>query len=32
MVRPDGYVGYVSELADTATLAAYTTLLGAGPL
>jgi 2-polyprenyl-6-methoxyphenol hydroxylase-like FAD-dependent oxidoreductase len=31
MVRPDGYVGYVSALADTATAAAYTTLLGAGP-
>jgi hypothetical protein len=32
MVRPDGYVGYVSELADTATPAAYATLIGAGPL
>jgi hypothetical protein len=32
MVRPDGYVGYVSELGDTATLAAYTTLLGVGPV
>ena len=30
MVRPDGYAGFVSDLADTSTVAQYATLLGQG--
>jgi hypothetical protein len=28
--RPDGYAGFVSDLADTSTVAQYATLLGQG--